>query len=44
MNPDVRREFERFSAMLPVEDSYKTQNALGIHEVLKAHFLIADYF
>lgn len=44
MHPEVQREYARFASLLPEEDCYRSATAIGIQEVLKAHFLIADHF
>ena len=41
--PEVGEAYLRALKNFP-EDPYSGQNTLGIHEVIKAHFLIADFF
>lgn len=41
---DIEREYIRWRDEIGLEDPYASQETLGIHEVLKAHFLIVDYF
>jgi death-on-curing family protein len=41
--PEIRSEFERWMSEVP-DDPYGGTNTLGIHSVLRAHFLIANYF
>ena len=42
-NTDVKREYERVSAQ-HAEDPYESSLTLGLHEVIRAHFLIVDFF
>lgn len=42
--PRIYEEYRRTCQMVGEEDQYVSNKALGIHEVLKAHFLIADFF
>jgi death-on-curing protein len=43
-NDQVENEYLRWVNELGDEDPYYTERTIGIHEVLRAHFLIADYF
>lgn len=40
----ISEEYERYCKQLNGEDPYKTEKTLGIHDVLRAHFLVTDYF
>lgn len=40
----VRKEYERWDKLVGNEDQYVSRTTIGIHEALKAHFLVADYF
>jgi hypothetical protein len=40
---DIEGEYERVHAQHP-EDPYESSLTLGLHEVIRAHFLIADFF
>ena len=40
----IRREYERWGRMVGLEDPYASPSTLGILDVLRAHFLIADFF
>jgi prophage maintenance system killer protein len=42
--PEIRAEYLRWVEIVGEDDPYAGPNALGIHDVLKAHFLIADFF
>jgi prophage maintenance system killer protein len=42
-NPELNAEFERIVAQLP-EDRYESKTTLGLHEVIRAHYLIVDFF
>lgn len=43
-NDNVRSEFARWCEHFGEYDPYKTQDTVGIIDVLRAHFLIADFF
>ncbi|MDT8383629.1 MAG: type II toxin-antitoxin system death-on-curing family toxin [Gammaproteobacteria bacterium] len=40
----LHEEYLRWVDIIGEEDPYATQNTMGIHDVLRAHFLIIDYF
>lgn len=40
----VQQEYERWLKIVGDDEPYNTQSAVGIHDVLRAHFLIVDYF
>jgi death-on-curing protein len=42
--PEIRAEYLRWVEIIGEDDPYAGPNTLGIHDVLKAHFLIADFF
>lgn len=42
-NPEVQAEFDRVSALV-TDDPFASQHTLGLRDVLRAHFLIADFF
>lgn len=44
LHPVIRREYERCFDKVGKEEPYLGESILGIHEVLRAHFLIADFF
>ena len=41
--PEIESEFERWMVLVE-EDPYASPTTIGIYDVLKAHFLIIDYF
>lgn len=43
-NAAVETEYRRWLAKIGQEDRYDSNETVGIHDVLRAHFLIADYF
>lgn len=43
-NDKVKNEFERWCEHFGDEDPYKTQDTVGLKDVLRTHFLIADFF
>lgn len=40
----LAKEYERWCKKIGDEEPYHGERIIGIHDVLKAHFLIADYF
>ena len=42
--PEVRSEYERWVDDIGTEDPYKSDTIPGLKDVLRAHFLIVDYF
>lgn len=42
--PPIKKEYERWVAQIDDVDPYAGANSIGIHDVLRAHFLVADYF
>lgn len=44
LDPKVEQEFERWIALTGSQDPYATNVSLGIHDILRAHFLIIDFF
>ncbi|MEY9136487.1 death-on-curing family protein [Bradyrhizobium diazoefficiens] len=42
-NPEVQAEFDRVNALV-TDDPFASQHTLGLRDVLRAHFLIADFF
>jgi hypothetical protein len=42
--PEIRNEYLRWVEIIGEDDPYAGPDSLGIHDVLKAHFLIADFF
>ena len=43
-NAPVQKEFERWCKYFDGDDAYDTSDTVGLVDVLRAHFLIADYF
>lgn len=43
-NKKIKSEFDRWSNIFGLEDPYDSQETVGLKDVLRAHFLIADYF
>ena len=43
LHPSLKMELERYLHNIP-EDQYASPNTIGIYDVLKAHYLIADHF
>ena len=44
MRQNLQYLYDRCIDNVGINDPYKTDKTLGIHDVLKAHFLIADFF
>ena len=40
----VEKEYMRWLKIVGPDDRYASKNTVGLHEVLRAHFLIADFF
>lgn len=43
-NLKVRQEFDRWSKKIGISDPYESNKTVGLKDVLRAHFLIVDYF
>ncbi|MBV6863797.1 MULTISPECIES: type II toxin-antitoxin system death-on-curing family toxin [Xanthomonas] len=43
-NQEISDEYLRWACQVDDDDKYHTQETIGILDVLRAHFLIADYF
>lgn len=43
-NYDVRKEYERWTGIVGPADPYFGKYSIGLHEVMQAHFLLADFF
>ncbi len=44
LDSNVQQEYERWAALIGEHDPYASITSLGIHDVLRAHFLIIDFF
>lgn len=44
LHQDIEREYQRWVALVGADDPYATRNTIGLHQVLRAHFLIVDFF
>ena len=44
LHADVEREYERWIRIAGSDDPYSSRTTIGLHDVLRAHFLIADFF
>ncbi len=44
LHADIEREFKRWQGLVGEDDPYAHPECIGIHDVLRAHFLIADFF
>lgn len=40
----LREDYERWLALLPSEDAFSGPTSIGIDDVLRAHYLLCDYF
>ena len=40
----IKKEYDRWYAQLELVDPYLSETTIGIKDVLRAHFLIVDYF
>ena len=43
-NADIEAEYKRWSNLIGPADPYLGRTTIGIHEVLRAHFLLLDFF
>lgn len=43
-HPDIEAEYRRWMDIVGTDDEYLTNDTIGLHDVLSAHFLIVDYF
>ena len=44
LHADVEREYQRWTKIVGFDDPYHADDTVGLHDVLKAHFLLIDYF
>jgi death-on-curing family protein len=44
LHEDIHREYERWAKLVGTDDPYTGRHTMGLHEVLRAYFLIADFF
>jgi len=44
LHPDIEAEYKRWTTIVGIEDPYRSNDSIGLHELLAAHFLIIDYF
>lgn len=44
LHSDIENEFLRWSALFGDDDPYISDDTIGLHDVLRAHFLIVDFF
>lgn len=44
LHEDVEQEYKRWLDLVGPDDPYATRETIGLHEVLRAHFLIVDFF
>lgn len=40
----LEKEYQRWLKIVGPDDPYATKATIGLHEVLRAHFLILDFF
>ncbi len=44
LHTDIEHEYMRWVELVGPDDPYVTRDTIGLHEVLRAHFLIVDFF
>lgn len=44
LHQDIEQEYLRWTALVGTNDPYTSRDTVGLHEVLRAHFLIVDFF
>jgi death-on-curing protein len=43
-HPVIQGEYQHWLRATGSSDDYRTQETVGIHDVLRAHFLLQDFF
>jgi prophage maintenance system killer protein len=43
-HPEIAAEYQRWKGLVGPEDPYASRETVGLHDILIAHFLIADFF
>jgi hypothetical protein len=44
LHPDIEEEYKRWQKIVEPDDPYQSNDTVGPHELLAAHFLMIDYF
>jgi prophage maintenance system killer protein len=44
LHAEIESEYDRWRSAVGIEDPYRSDDTVGLHDVLAAHFLIVDYF
>jgi death-on-curing protein len=44
LNVEIEEEYKRWKNIVGLEDPYQSNDTIGLHDILAAHFLIVDYF
>jgi death-on-curing family protein len=44
LHAEVEKEHERWTKIMGDDDPYQAEDTVGLHDVLKSHFLLIDYF
>jgi death-on-curing family protein len=44
LHADIEQEYQRWQGIAGSDDPYQSDDTLGLHDLLAAHFLIIDYF
>jgi len=44
LHPTVEEEYKRWKSIVGSEDQFQSDDTIGLHDVLAAHFLMIDYF
>lgn len=44
LHPDIEKEYQRWASLVGADDPYTSRHTVGLHEILRAHFLIVDFF
>jgi prophage maintenance system killer protein len=44
LSPAVEREYQRWAGLIGPDDPYTSKDTVGLQHVLRAHFLIVDFF
>lgn len=44
LHADIEKEYERWKETIGSDDPYRSDDTIGLHDLLDAHFLLIDYF
>jgi hypothetical protein len=44
LHAEIEKEYKRWQNIIGPDDPYQSNDTIGLHELLAAHFLMIDYF